>query len=143
MKLRNKETGKIVEVLTDWVEIETLDEDSNIDYKYTSLAELNEEWEDYDEPKEFYYITVDGYVTKSNALTKDFADDLISIGNYFETREEAEKAVEKLKAWKRLKEKGLKFHLEKYENNYVAVEANWGILKGDFSDVFILFGGEE
>lgn len=31
------------------------------------------------------------------------------IGNYFETKEEAEKAVEKLKAWKRLKDKGFKF----------------------------------
>lgn len=27
-------------------------------------------------------------------------------GNYFNTREEAEKAVEKLKAWKQLKDKG-------------------------------------
>ena len=32
------------------------------------------------------------------------------IGNYFETREEAEKAVEKLKAWKRLKDKDFQFH---------------------------------
>jgi hypothetical protein len=34
---------------------------------------------------------------------------LKAIGNYFETKEEVEKAVEKLKAWKRLKDKGLKF----------------------------------
>lgn len=31
------------------------------------------------------------------------------IGNCFQTEEEAEKAVEKLKAWKRLKDSGLKF----------------------------------
>lgn len=31
------------------------------------------------------------------------------IGNYFETKEEAEKAVEQLKAWKRLKDKGFEF----------------------------------
>lgn len=33
----------------------------------------------------------------------------VKIGNYFETREEAEKAVERLKAWERLKDAGLKF----------------------------------
>lgn len=30
------------------------------------------------------------------------------LGNYFETREEAERAVRKLKAWKRLKDKGFR-----------------------------------
>lgn len=34
-----------------------------------------------------------------------------SIGNYFETKEEAEKAVERLRAWKKLKDGGVKFDL--------------------------------
>ena len=33
----------------------------------------------------------------------------LEIGNCFQTKEEAERAVEKLKAWKRLKDSGLKF----------------------------------
>ena len=41
MKLRNKKTGEIVEAT-----------DFNIISDYNSLAELNEEWEDYEEPKE-------------------------------------------------------------------------------------------
>ena len=45
-------------------------------------------------------------------------EDMKAIGNYFDTKEEAEKAVEKLKAWKRLNEKA-----------------------GD--ELKILFGGEE
>lgn len=78
---------------------------------YNSLAELNEEWCDYEEPKEYWYIDpmVCGvYCTK---IKKD--EDLYNfnkeIGNYFSSREEAELAVRKLKAWKRLKDKGFRF----------------------------------
>lgn len=38
-----------------------------------------------------------------------------NIGNSFTTKEEAEKAVEKLKAWKRLKDKG--FHISGWDNS--------------------------
>lgn len=41
-------------------------------------------------------------------------------GIKFETREEAEKAVDKLKAWRRLKDKGLKaFSAEIYGDDFV------------------------
>ena len=56
------------------------------------------------------------YILDSNGLVHDsiWADDSIDrsrfeIDNCFQTKEEAEKAVEKLKAWKRLKDSGLKF----------------------------------
>lgn len=57
MKLRNKKTGEIVDT-TEWtffcdagaISIEN-DEDANKEFRYGSLAELNEEWEDY-APKE-------------------------------------------------------------------------------------------
>lgn len=70
------------------------------------------------------------------------------IGNYFETKEDAEKAVKKLKAWKRLKDNGFKFegienrsHRIKfyqgrsYETEQQCIQA--GI------DLDLLFGGEE
>lgn len=47
MKLRNKKTGDIVEVLTDSIAVDVLRDRENITGYYTSLAELNEEWEDY------------------------------------------------------------------------------------------------
>ena len=111
MKLRNKKTGEIIDTAQVGV-MENVDGGRFMfhDAIYDSLTELTEEWEDYEEPKVFYYIKSNGYIVKDNdTITKDFADDLESIGNYFETEEEAEKAVEKLKAWKRLKDAGFKF----------------------------------
>ena len=56
------------------------------------------------------------YFLDSNSLIYEsfWSDDYIDrnrskIGNCFQTKEEAERAVEKLKAWKRLKDSGLKF----------------------------------
>lgn len=134
MKLKNKQTGEIVIFGEGIVDL------NQIGCK--NVAEMIEAgWEDY-EPKEYWYIYGDGCLQSSH-LTHTMQEEMKRIGNYFESREQAEKAVEKLKAWQRLKDKGLKFHLGKYENKYVAIEANWGVLDGDFSDVFILFGGEE
>ena len=138
MKLRNKKTGKLVDIN---LSINMLDEDYITEYG--SLEEFNEDWEDYKEPKVFYYITGDGYVVKDNdSITKDFADDLESIGNYFETKEEAEKAVEKLKAWKRLKDKG--FRLDAVVDTFFCLDI---YMKGEAyeeikEDLKIVFGGE-
>lgn len=108
MKLRNKKTGEIkVFALVR----------ANNDIDDITLAELNEEWEDYEEPKDedYWYIEDLGKVNFSSELLDKVAGTPNNIliykilGNYFETKEEAEKAVEKLKAWKRLKDKGFKF----------------------------------
>ena len=45
MKLRNKKTGKIIELATKRLNINT----GYKNYGFNSLAELNEEWEDYEE----------------------------------------------------------------------------------------------
>jgi hypothetical protein len=103
MKLRNKKTGEIREVKR--ILIDDM-------FTINSLAELNEEWEDYEEPKEYWCIDWTGgvnHITLLDDSTDEYEKDKIQIGNYFETREEAEKAVEKLKAWKRLKDKGFRF----------------------------------
>ncbi len=109
MKLRNKKTGQEGNFIINKDHFECVD----LEYvpEYRNLAELSEEWEDYKEPEHKWYINDIGepeqegkaYVHEMNP------EKLKVIGNYFETKEEAEKAVEKLKAWKRLKEAGLKF----------------------------------
>lgn len=50
MKLRNKKSGHIAEVLTDSIKVNVLIDREDLTGYYTSLAELNEEWEDYKEP---------------------------------------------------------------------------------------------
>ena len=104
MKLRNKKTGEIVDFETG---IYADTEDST--YEFSSIAELNELLEDVpEEPKEYWYIGDSGevWVFNHNYLDTEIEEVHKEIGNYFETKEEAEKSVEKLKAWKRLKDKG-------------------------------------
>ena len=139
MKLRNKKTG----------EIESWDIG-----RYNSLKELCEEWEDYEKPKGYWFIAIDGTVlfheleldNARNNIIKD--ENLTLIGNYFETREEAEKAVEKLKAVKRLKDNGFRFKgLEKrgrYINFYQgkSYETDKQCQQA-MQDLDLLFGGEE
>lgn len=106
MKLRNKKTGEIVEICTVCPEpFEARD------FSCNSLAELNAEWEDYEEPKEYWFIDYDGRIIPFTKM-KDTSIDksMKQIGNYFETKEEAEQAVEKLKAWKRLEDKGFRLN---------------------------------
>lgn len=69
-----------------------------------------EEWfEEVEEPKEYWVIDIrDGAGYKPYLEEPSEMD--FEIGNYFETKKEAEKAVEKLKAWKRLKDLGAKFN---------------------------------
>ena len=112
MKLRNKKTGEIrearivgehlqlwVKVLDDWVDYD------DIDY-------LAHYWERYEEPKEWWYIDIHGphKVTNNDEYYQQVKAASKEIGNYFETKEEAEKAVEKLKALANLRKRGLKFN---------------------------------
>lgn len=137
MKLRNKKTGEIEE-FEDITRVFKFIGNQNT---YSSLAEFIEEWEDYEEPKEHFVITCDGKIITT---AEDFTaiSECEEIGNKFETEEEAEKAVEKLKAWKRLKDKGFRITLQGCKGN-AWLQANWGNLQGDYSDVLLLFGGEE
>lgn len=100
MKLKNKKTGEIREIkgiLIDGM------------FEATSLAALNAEWEDYEEPKEVWVIDNIGEVFKMTEFDDEIDRKTKEIGFWFETKEEAEKAVNKLKAWKRLKDKGFRF----------------------------------
>ncbi len=116
MKLKNKKTGKIVTAETYRcgsncsIELVFAEEDQP-PCEYNSLAELCEEWEDYEEPNIYWYITSLGEVVHRGFSLKKWGkydDDRKQMGNYFSTKEEAERAVEKLKAWKRLQDKDFK-----------------------------------
>lgn len=103
MKLRNKKTGEIIDANVKTIEYPNAPQGYPKHKLFNSLAELNAEWEDCDEPEVIYYLSWDGVVLHS--ADKTGWKNAKQIGNYFETEEEAEKAVEKLKAWKRLKDK--------------------------------------
>ena len=169
MKLRNKKTGEIVE---DAYVRETHDfqfdgqkhvlavfkgnehrPPERVSGAYTSLAELNEDWEDYEEPKDYWCIDWTGGV--NHIILLDDSDDEYEnnkkeIGNYFETKEDAERALEKLKAWKRLKDKGFKVDLWDYDGgNYQERIKTGRILfrvkdyEENDKDLDLLFGGED
>ena len=153
MKLRNKKTGDIYE----------LNEFCLYDNKgfakrpfLKSLAELTEEWEDYEEP-EGWCVTMYGGITRVTKNDEILFPDLKGIGNWFNDKESAYDALDKLKAWERLKDKGFRFigvrgigkvidfdipepynHIgfDEYEtNNYDEKEF--------YDDLLLLFGGEE
>lgn len=157
MKLREKETGEI------WTLINRNEGTSAVLWvtngsqtqRIESIEELTSRFEDYEEPKA-YYIERCGTIEEFDP-TKDVAltEMLKEIGNYFKTKEEAKKAVEKLKAWKRLKELGFRFIGETCEYKS---DKHFGSVfyetSGDMSDVYedasefyddldLLLGGEE
>ena len=166
MKLRNKKTGEIVEpcginLINGRAFVRFDDEKGTFKFEAHSLAELNAEWEDItEEPKEYWYIDIDGGIMSDN-VEDDTVKVMREIGNYFGTREQAEQAVEKLKAWKRLKDKGFRFTgIAGISNNiFVSFETDskysgGHIMYDEYSntdnklkeyneDLTLLFGGEE
>ncbi len=141
MKLRNKKTG---EIINNGISYFSSDKPLK---QYNSLAELNEDWEDYEEPKEYWFISDRCKVFHTEDMNMNIDKDRKSFGNYFETKEEAEKAVEKFKAWKRLKDKGFKF--DGWYNNQNGTLGDYLIYANskDITDVIhdldLLFGEEE
>lgn len=142
MKLKNKKTGEITEFV--------LFDGKNELQGGATLKDLLEEWEDVpEEPKKYWFIGDNGAVFKFNSFLEntELEKEYKEIGNYFKTKEEAEQAVEKLKAWKRLRDKGFKFidwkcsgHIEFTFNNY----CDKGVrTKSAVDDLDLLFGGEE
>lgn len=59
--------------------------------------------------QDYYFIDSDGSVFCNRWDDCIIDHGRFEIGNILQTEEEAEKAVEKLKAWKRLKDSGIKF----------------------------------
>lgn len=125
---------------------------------YNSIKDFTDNWED--APEEYWYVSCDGRALKATTDQDEYNEKHnsghVSIGNHFSSREEAEKAVEKLKAWKRLK--SCKFRFERYTNidnmngNYIVICANIDTPHNNLiedmqpnmvKDLDLLFGGEE
>ena len=144
MKLRNKKTGEIIDIHKGTITLHYNQGRKTIHFK--SIEEL-EEWEDYEEPKEYYCITGRGNLHFIEDMDDEGDKERKQIGNYFETEEEAEKAVEKLKAWKRLKDKGFRF--EGWDNTDRSTIHNFSLfvaienLENINTDLDLLFGDEE
>lgn len=165
MKLRNKKTGEIVE---DAYVRETHDfqfdgqkhvlavfrgnghrPPERISGPYNSLAKLNEDWEDYDETKVGYLIDPmeeDCVSADDSGYEESDIERAKELGIWFETEEGAAKAVKKLKALTRLKDKGLKFG--DFECDFKSGKGTLcfeiGKFEFNYDDFDLLFpGGEE
>lgn len=148
MRLKNKKTGEIADIEINGHRLTIVYEDGRVEqFFFDSLKDL-EEWEDYEEPKEYWHIFGTNITKTQEGLDEFYDKRNKEIGNYFETREEAEQAVEKLKAWKRLKDKGFSIYSWDYEFVMVDKPAQTIILKASAvdssnTDLDLLFGGEE
>ena len=149
MKLRNKKTGEIAifRSIPKWDDksITLIVEETKRVYQYDTLAGLCEEWTDYEAPKKFWCIIDNGNIAVSNDTDEDLEASK-EIGNYFETKEEAEKAVRKLKAWKRLRDAGFKFKFYFHHPFLGENIIEYKLLNADkyVDDLDLLFsGGEE
>ena len=130
-----------------------LSDDGNLVYKPFNGS--IEEWEDASkEPKEWWYIDIHGphKVTNNDEYYQQVKTASKQIGNYFETREEAEKAVEKLSALTKLCKKGFEFNsVEMFGSGFIKIKASIPISekttlqeRSDITDsLYLLFGGEE
>lgn len=140
MKLRNKKTGGIDDFNIEATGLEWTG--------YTSLREFCEDWEDYEEPKEYWYIdTAMMEVTyNTSGAEPDVEEFNKGVGNYFDTKEEAEKAVEKLKAWKRLKDAGFEFGdwFDRCDKDDMGtIVFHYKVDEWNNADLDLLFRGEE
>ena len=152
MKLKNKKTGEVGNLVLNinpnresYSVLSTENGDTIcgnlVVADYDTLTELNEEWEDYEEPEGWWFINRAYEPNATNSTLRNLEADK-EIGNYFEAKGEAEKAVEKLKAWKRLKDNGFKFTAYQLQELNIKFFLDHGYTKmGD--DLDLLFGGEE
>lgn len=154
MRLKNKKTGEIRNA--EDVIIENLKKNGST-LNAISIDEIRNEWEDYEESKEYWCISQWGGIVQRRRLIPIHDEDMEAehkkIGNYFPSKEEAEKAVEKLKAWKRLKDKGFRFDLspalghcddKKFDISIIGtMPAKWWYNDKVVDDIHYIFGGEE
>lgn len=119
MKLKNKKTGEIKECVVIPVDSNGYPNEYQVFEKGESLAELNEEWCDYEEPKE------------------DGLDNIIALVEAYSSNDSErypKEIVEKLKAWKRLKDKGFSIYSWDYEFDMVDKPSQTIILRATAVD---------
>jgi hypothetical protein len=145
MKLRNKKTGEIKEfALFDGIGLQG----------GATLESLTKEWEDYHEEPEIGFIIdpmEEDYISADDSgYTGSDVERAKELGIWFETEEETERAVEKLKAYKRLKDLGTE--LLGWEIRDLPTGGNWQTINVKFNVkaknepmelLDLLFGEEE
>ena len=147
MKLRNKKTGEIGKPRIEYQDF-YIDTENGMTHCYKTLEGMLNNWEDYKESKEYWFISTSGMVHRFEGEDKTYTPGRKQLGNYFETKEEAEKAVERLRAWKRLKDNGFKFegiekrghHINFYQGRSYETDKQ---CQQAMKDLDLLFGGEE
>lgn len=155
MKLRNKKTGEIPEKIEtisyiQWSEkimmVYTNNDGERIMQQYDTLDAFNEEWEEY-EDEHLYVISCETHEGYECVLKSDFPEmcsKAKELGIGFETEKECQEAVEKLKAWKRLKNKGFKITQWRVPKDGAArVEILGNCAPGIVDELDLLFGGED
>lgn len=131
MRLRNKKTGEIIEL------------EKPMSYKlgkeYDTVAEFIEDWEDVPEESKdeiYWYIESDGeimderrswHIGQSDYEWEREKEVMKRVGNLFETKEEAEKAIERLRAWQRIKKDLVSIHWQDEKDGKFSV---WGQFYG-------------
>lgn len=134
-----------------------VEDDDGKNYYYSSMEDFMNEWEGLGAEDDLHWFIDDYNVTPSCFYEHELPDrskELKEIGNYFKTEEEVEKAVEKLKAWKRLKDKGFRFDdwdfygNQDYRTFICFLSINKSLANPKDTDVIrkdldLLFGGEE
>ena len=167
MKLKTKfqdEDFELGEVVDATISVTPLDEHIKVKAKgkhgrehffnFSRISELFELFEDYEGPKEYYAIDLQGDTIKwaRHSWDEKTTNKIKEIGNYFESKEEAEQAVKKLKAWKRVKRDLVSLHWQRERDGNFSV---WGefktgntlradvFLDNHSEDLDLLFGGEE
>lgn len=139
MKLRNKKTGEIVEYISfksGGSQIMFYAYDTAKHYYYNSLAEFNEEWEDYKEPKQSALRLM--ILSLTNFIENEPSDNV--------DLEDCKQMLEKLKAWERLKDTIIRIDRASFDDVGTATlfiryeEEDHKKVKKDLD---LLFGGEE
>ena len=128
--IRDKETGEIRKLHDGFITLFLKDENQIDDpdfIRYRSIKELCDKWEDVPEkPKEYWYLDCYGMVLRALYSGNEWDERRKLIGNYFLSREEAEKAVKKLKALTKAKEDGLKIKGYYYNHEDLVILADIG-----------------
>lgn len=156
IQLRNKKSGKIATLVVDgalkYVQAFAVEDDSMERLgEYKTLAELNAEWEDApEEPKEHWAIDQFGEPINVSSLSRLQLEKLHRLGNDFPSENATMKAVERLRAWQRIKEDLGSLHWQDEKDGQFSVWgqfygnmlANDAILNIHRKDLDLLFGGE-
>lgn len=120
-------------------------------FEYNSIKDFTDHWEDAPKESKEYWTVDCGMAIKYTWFGLEHDRAAEAVGLKFDTKEECERSIEKMKAWTRLKDKGFRF--DGYD---VAGRGGDDVICGQVyfkagnynkeeieNDLYLLFGGEE